>query len=138
MYQCLNKKKLDAGEYRLTDLQLASGVNKIRLQITDKQGKTTEQVFSLLNDQDLLKSGVSGYALEVGVPSYRSADSYHYDQSQALVSGHYKTGLSDRLTAETSFITDSKNIQIGLNVLMPTPIGSVKGRVSQLRMASNN
>lgn len=132
-----DKKKLDAGEYRLTDLQLASGVNKIRLQITDKQGKITEQVFSLLNDQNLLKSGVSGYALAVGVPSYRSADNYHYDKSKILVSGHYKTGLSDHLTAETSFITDGENIQTGLNVLMPTPIGSVRGRVSQLRMASN-
>ncbi len=132
-----DKKKLDAGEYSLTDLRLASGVNKIRLEITDKTGKTTEQSFSLLKDQNLLKSGTSAYALEVGVPSYRLAESYHYDRSAILVSGHYKTGLNDHLTAETSFLTDGKNIQVGINTLMPTPIGRVSGRLSQLKTSSN-
>ncbi len=132
-----DKKKLDAGEYSLTDLHLASGMNKIRLEITDKTGKTSEKSFSLLKDQNLLKQGTSAYALEVGVPSYRSAERYHYDRSAILVSGHYKTGLNDHVTAETSFLTDGKNIQVGGNALIPTPIGRISGRVSQLKTSTN-
>lgn len=132
-----DKKNLDAGEYNLTDLKLASGVNKIRLQITDKEGKSSEQSFSLLKDHALLASGSSAYALEVGVPSYRVGENIHYDKSAVLVSGHYKTGLSDYLTTDASFISDGKNLQVGIDALMPTPIGRVKGRISQLKTVSN-
>lgn len=132
-----DKKELSAGEYRLTDLNLSAGVNKIRLQITDKEGKTSEQLYSLLADQRLLTPGTSSYALEVGVPSYRSEDNYQYDKSAMLVSGYYKKGLSNQLTTEVSFISDGKNLQIGANALIPTPIGHINGRISQLNTISN-
>ena len=132
-----DKKKLDAGEYSLTDLRLEAGVNKVRLEITDEKGKQTEQLFSLLNDQSLLSSGTSSYAVQVGMPAYRLAQDYHYDRSTTLVSGHYKTGITEQLTADASFITDGKNIQVGVNALMPTEVGRLSGRVSQLRVASH-
>lgn len=126
-------KTLDAGEYQLTDLKLASGVNNIRLKITDNNGATSEQSFRLLNNQNILKAGASDYAMEVGVPSYRSNNKHHYDKSALIVSGHYKTGLSDHLTTDASIISDGKNHQIGINALVPTPIGSLSGRISQLK-----
>jgi outer membrane usher protein len=132
-----DKKKLAAGEYKLTDLNLVSGVNKIRLQITDKNGTTREQSFSLLKDQSLLASGRSSYAVEVGVPAYRLKDKHHYDTATLLVSGHYKAGLSDHLTADTSFISDGESLQIGINALTATPIGNINGRISQLKTAAN-
>ena len=132
-----DKKKLDAGEYNLTDLRLRSGVNKVRLLITDKTGKTTEKKFILLQDRSLLKSGEANYALEMGIPAQHSSKGYQYDASTVLVSGHYKTGLTDQLTADASFITDGKNIQVGVNALMPTSMGNISGRVSQLRTSSN-
>ncbi|MCK5897263.1 MAG: fimbria/pilus outer membrane usher protein, partial [Cocleimonas sp.] len=132
-----DKKKLDAGEYSLTDLRLEAGVNKVRLEITDEKGKQTEQLFSLLNDQSLLSSGTSSYAVQVGMPAYRLAQDYHYDRSTTLVSGHYKTGITEQLTADASFITDGKNIQVGVSALMPTEVGRLSGRVSQLRVASH-
>ena len=132
-----DKKKLDAGEYSLTDLRLEAGVNKIRLEIIDKKGKQTQQSFSLLKDQSLLTSGVSSYAVEVGIPAYRSEQEYHYDTSTALVSGHYKAGITEQLTTEASFITDGKSLQVGVNALIPTEVGRLSGRVSQLRTATN-
>jgi outer membrane usher protein len=132
-----DKKKLDAGEYSLTDLRLEAGVNKVRLEIIDKKGKQTQQFFSLLKDQSLLTSGASSYALQVGIPAYRLEQDYHYDTSTILVSGHYKTGITERLTADASFITDGKSIQMGVNALIPTEIGRLSGRVSQLRTDAN-
>ena len=132
-----DKKKLDAGEYNLTDLHLKSGVNKVRLLIIDKTGKTTEKKFTLLQDRSLLKSGEANYALGVGIPAQHSSKGYQYDTSTVLISGHYKTGLTDQLTADASFITDGKNIQLGVNALMPTSMGNISGRMSQLRTSSN-
>jgi outer membrane usher protein len=132
-----DKKQLDAGEYNLTDLHLESGVNKVRLQITDKTGKSTEKTFTLLQDRSLLKSGEAGYAVQIGIPAQHSTKGYQYDRSAILVSGHYKTGLTDQLTADTSFITDGKNIQVGVNAIIPTAIGNLSGRVSQLRTSTN-
>jgi outer membrane usher protein len=90
-----------------------------------------------LQDRSLLKSGEANYALQIGVPAQHSSSGYQYDTSAVLVSGHYKTGLTDQLTADASFITDGKNIQAGVNAMMPTPLGNISGRVSQLRTASN-
>ncbi len=132
-----DKKQLDAGEYNLTDLRLESGLNKVRLQITDKTGKTTEKIFTLLQDRSLLKSGETAYAVQIGVPAQHSTKGYQYDSSAVLVSGHYKTGITDQLTVDASFVTDGKNIQAGVNALIPTSIGNLGGRISQLSTNSN-
>ena len=132
-----DKKQLEAGEYNLTDLHLETGINKVRLKITDKTGKTIEKKFTVLQDRSLLKSGETNYALQVGVPAQHAASGYQYDTSAVLVSGHYKTGLTDQLTADASFITDGKNIQAGINATMPTPLGNISGRVSQLKTDTN-
>lgn len=129
-----DKKKLDAGEYTLVDLKLESGANKIRLEVKNKDGHRSEQRFSLFNDASLMSTGVSSYRVEVGKPTRYSNKGYRYDDSQAiLASGYYKKGLNNHITANGSFVSDGKSVQVGANAVVSTTAGTVTGRISTVK-----
>ncbi len=126
-------KKLDAGEYTLTDLHFESGANTIRLEITDKDGQRSEKEFSVLNDSRLLQPGISSYALEIGKPSYYANNEHQYDTDTTVVSGYYKQGINETVTASASFVGDKDNIQLGVNGLIATPIGGITAKVGAVK-----
>lgn len=92
--------RLRPGTYDLRDLALVSGSNRLRLEITDDTGARRTLEWTTFFDHQLLKSGASEWSIGGGVPSYFLDSERLYAEDRYAVSGTYRYGLTDRVTAE--------------------------------------
>lgn len=131
----VQRLRLRAGNYNLSDLPLATGANEIQLIITDDTGERRTLAFTTFFDGNLLKQGKSEWSLSGGIPSYFQDNERHYRDQEAFGSGFIRYGLTDSITGEAHVQGDQTVVMGGLGVFSATPWGflGVQGALSDGR-----
>ena len=116
---------LGAGRYLLKDLPLVSSANNdVEIRITAATGEQRTIAFPAFTDIDLLETGRTEFALNVGVP-YRDEDGVRvYDENKFNIMGFVRRGLSDTLTAGVSLEADNDLALVGGEISWASPIGT--------------
>lgn len=96
----IQRLRLRAGNYNLSDLPLGTGANEIQLVITDDTGERRTLAFTTFFDANLLKQGKTEWAISGGVPSYFEDNSRSYRDDQYFGSAFLRYGLTDEVTGE--------------------------------------
>ena len=122
--QLVRTLRLDPGSYNVRDLPFGQGSNDIRLSITDASGRRELLRYNLFVAQTQLATGLSEFALYVGVhaPGGASGPSYSSDYA---VTGFYRRGLSDYLTLGVNAQADKTTAMVGVEGVVSTSVGSV-------------
>ncbi|TRO95321.1 fimbrial biogenesis outer membrane usher protein [Glycocaulis profundi] len=118
--------RLRPGRYRLTDLPLrsASG-NDVQIELRYDTGEVEVLSFPAFFDLQLLRPGVSEFAVSGGV-SYRLVEGERrYDTDRPAISAFYRRGLSDTLTVGADIQADPDVALVGGQVLAATAFGTV-------------
>jgi outer membrane usher protein len=120
--------RLRAGNYNLSDLPLSTGANEVQLIISDDAGERRTLAFTTYFDGSLLGAGKSEWSLSGGVPSYFKDSERQYKTDQHFGTGFYRYGLTDQLTAESHAQADD-NVRLGgLGIFAMLPWGLVGGQ----------
>lgn len=125
--------RLRAGSYNLSDLPLATGANDVQLVITDDAGERRTIAFTTFFDGSLLGAGKSEWSLSGGTPSYLKDNERMYRTDEVFGTGFYRYGISDRVTGEAHLQADRDVVMSGLGVFSMTPWGlfGLQGAASQ-------
>lgn len=121
--QQVRRLQLAPGTYNLRDFPFTQGANDIRLDILDDAGRSLSYNFNVFIDQTQLAKGLSEFGLYAGVSNPLGPDGPVYS-GDWVMSGYYRRGLTNYLTAGVNFQADD-NIQMGgAEALWGTPIGT--------------
>lgn len=91
------KVRLAPGRYDLNDLPLTTGENDVQITATYVNGEQENFSFSTFYNSQLLETGRSDFAINVGYPSTFNDFRYQYN-SRLLATGYYEYGISDNFT----------------------------------------
>ena len=129
----VQRLRLRAGNYNISDLPLATGANEIQLIITDDTGERRTLAFTTFFDGNLLKQGKAEWSLSGGVPSYFEDNDRQYRRDEHFASGFLRYGLTDAITGETHVQGDNDVIMGGAGLFTATPWGffGVSGALSR-------
>ncbi len=95
---------LQPGIHLLSDFPLISGLNHVKIKITDIFGAHEEINFDDFHYYELLKEGISTFGISAGVISGKSADNkIEYEQEQKVFSANYNYGITKNLTFNNGF-----------------------------------
>ena len=119
----VQRLRLRAGNYNLSDLPLSVGANEVQLIITDDTGERRTLAFTTFFDGTLLAKGKSEWSLAGGLPSTFSDNERDYITDDYFATGFYRYGLTDQVTAEGHMQGDSHVIMGGLGIFTVTPWG---------------
>ncbi len=128
----VNRLSAPAGPVNLEDFPLFSGLNEVRLKITDDTGRVEWVDLNLLYDVQLLGRGKQQFAYQAGAPSRRYRRDRVYDSKNAAFSGYHRLGLTDRFTLGANLQVD-RNIVMGggdLTFLTPAGLFTLEGAAS--------
>lgn len=124
--QFIRELRLSSGRYSLTDLPLrTSAGNDVTLEILYDTGEIERVVFSAFYDFNLLKKGISEFAVNAGPRSEIRGGRREYDADNFAFSGFYRLGASDRLTFGGNAQLDKDLLNIGAETLYATSLGSL-------------
>ena len=151
----VRRLRLGPGIYNLSDLPLQAGANDIKLVIEDDTGAKQTLEFTAFSGFELLAPGVSEWSAGAGVKSldtgivdlanpviasgttivtktsshsfYGQRD-YYFDQP--AVTGFYKQGITDALTARGDLQADDRVAMAGGGLSTQTKFGMVAGQLS--------
>lgn len=129
----VQKLRLRAGTYQLSDLPLGTGANDVELRITDDTGQETRRRYTAFFDGTLLAAGKNEWSISAGVPSYFRDNERDYHDGDYLATGFYRQGITDALTGEVHAQADKEVIMGGTGVFAMLPWGIVgaEGAISQ-------
>ncbi len=116
---------LPAGHYSLSDFPVVDGVNDVHLLITDASGHVEAHTLSIFTSDNLLKSGVSAFAWNLGVPSTVTNGRIWYGHNLTF-SGFDSYGLSDTLTVGGNVQGDADQQMAGATTVYQTAAGNVQ------------
>lgn len=127
--------ELPAGRHNVRDFPFSTGLNNIKLEIIDDQGRTETKTFSLLLTSQLLKVGEYDISYSMGVPSQEINGVIEYNSSNPTASFSHRYGLFQALTVGANTQFDQNQNISGLEFLFPTKIGyfSLNPAVSTLK-----
>ncbi len=114
---------LPAGRHNLRDFPFASGLNDLRLEITDDTGRTETKTYSYFSNNTLLKPGLNEISYAVGSPSEDIAGERKYDSKNTIVSASHRIGVTQSLTLGANVQRDPTQTVVGLDTLFSTKIG---------------
>lgn len=134
----VQRLNLKPGIYTMRDLPLATGANNIELNIVDDLGGQSTLNMSAYSDAALLAPGVNEWAFSAGVPSYLIDNQRAYADSQMMVTGYFRYGLTDNVTASANLQGDRNVVMGGLGFDVGTAIGlfGVHGAASASKAGS--
>jgi outer membrane usher protein len=116
--------KLPAGRHDLRNLNLNTGLNNVRLVITDNLGRQEIINFSVAFDFDLLASNVQEFAYALGFPADRDRGGRSYDFDRPTLSIFYRAGLTNNFTLGGYFQGDLNEQLVGVESIWATPLGN--------------
>lgn len=91
-------RALEPGAFRISDLPLAAGQNRVQVMLTDPSGRRVAQTLPLYQTPDLLARGRTQFSLAAGFERQDyAAESNQY--GAGFLAGHVEHGISDRITA---------------------------------------
>ncbi|CAE6869219.1 hypothetical protein R69746_08297 [Paraburkholderia aspalathi] len=120
--------QVPAGPFQLNTTPNISGAGNAQVVLTDSLGRATTLNFSLYDEQQLLKQGLSDWSAELGVVRENyglTSFSYGHD---LLGSGTWRFGVSDHLTVEAHAEATSRLINGGSGAALL--LGNAGGVVS--------
>ena len=151
----VRRLRLGPGIYNLSDLPLQAGANDIKLVIEDDTGAKQTLDFTAFSGFELLAPGVSEWSAGAGVKSLdtgivdlanpviasgttimtkTSSHSFYgqrdYYLNQPAVTGFYKRGITDALTARGDLQADDRVAMAGGGLSTQTKFGMVAGQLS--------
>lgn len=121
--------RLEAGTYDIRDFPFAQGANDVRMVIRDDAGRETSINFSLNFDRTLLAEGLAEFGLFAGTETDTGTDGLSYSDRVA-VSGFYRRGMSETVTAGTNFRYSDGDGVVGAEVIWASPVGAIGGDVA--------
>ncbi len=117
--------RLAAGRYTLQDLPLrSSSGNDIRLIINYDSGETEQLLFDAFYDLDLLLKGTSEFATSIGIRNLFVNGKRDYEKDRPILSTFYRRGVSDTFSLGINAQAENNYVNIGLEGLLTTRIGS--------------
>ncbi len=119
----VQRLRLRAGNYNISDLPLTTGANDVELVITDEAGERRTMSFTTFYDGSLLGAGKSEWSLSGGTPSYLRDNERMYRTDEMFGTGFYRYGISDRVTGEAHLQADRDVVMGGVGVFSMTPWG---------------
>jgi outer membrane usher protein len=123
--QFLRELRLRPGRYALSDLPLRSAAgNDVVLEIEYDSGDTDRVIFSAFYDFNLLQKGVTDFSFSVGPVSRLKDGGRDYDFDDVAISGFYRKGWTDRLTAGVSVQASSDLANVGAESFYTTNLGT--------------
>ena len=121
----VQKLRLRAGTYNLSDLPLGTGANDVELRITDDTGALSTRAYTTFFDGNLLGAGKSEWSVSAGLPSYYRDDARAYRSEDFVATGFYRQGLTDQVTGEAHVQADKQIVMGGAGVFAMLPWGLV-------------
>lgn len=121
-----------AGPVRLEDFPLFSGLNEVRLKITDDTGRVEWVNLSMLYDVQLLGQGLHQFAYQAGAPSRRFGNDRIYDSRNVAFTGFHRYGVSDLVTVGANLQGDRSIVMGGGDFSFLTAAGlfTIEGAAS--------
>ncbi len=117
--------RLEAGPQDIRDLPLKTGINDIRLEITDDLGQTETLNFSTGVAGELLAEGVHQFAYSAGFPTIEQQPFKSYDLSRPTLSLFHRVGLTPNLTLGGYLQGDTTQQMVGTDGTWATKIGNL-------------
>ncbi len=115
--------RLPAGNYRIEDITAQLGATDVRIVVEDDSGLRQEFDFSLFSDLSLLEAGLDEFDLSAGLLADYADGKPRYDGGGYAVSGFYRRGLTETLTAGVEAQADDQVYQLGAGLVQATPLG---------------
>jgi outer membrane usher protein len=120
----VQRLRLAPGRYNLQDFPLSTGTNDVSLRILDDLGQERFLNFTLFSAPQLLESGLSEFAVNIGVLSDFNLDG-GFDYSDDIIgTGFYRWGLTDQITPEFGLQISEKIQNATFGAVLATPIGA--------------
>lgn len=129
---------LGPGTYTVNDLPLANGANDFRLRIVDAYGQESRVDVPIYTGHSLLAQGLREFGLIAGVPSVQVLGAPSYDVDNSLISGFYRTGLSETVTLGLAGEVAAKSWIIGTQSALATQLGNFVLNFSAGRVSGGN
>ncbi|MGY6661036.1 MAG: fimbria/pilus outer membrane usher protein [Glycocaulis sp.] len=118
--------RLQPGRYRLTDLPLRSAAgNDVQIEIRYDTGEVELLSFPAFFDLQLLRPGISEFAVSAGITYRLEARERRYDTDRPAISAFYRRGITDFLTLGADVQADRDITLAGGQVLVATSFGTV-------------
>ena len=114
---------LEPGEHDISDFPFSTGLNNVRIEITDILGNKRTIDFDEFNFTELLKRDVSTYGLSVGVVSKKTPDGSLTYGDVPVVSAYYNYGLIDGLTLRSGVQFSDQISSYGGELLLGSNFG---------------
>jgi outer membrane usher protein len=114
---------LQAGEYDLDDLPLASGTNNVQLRLRDQFGKEEEINFAILHNRILLDSGISEWTIAAGLRANAGLLAPVYDEEAPVAIAEYRRGLHESITGSLSAQSSDSAALVGGSLLSQMTYG---------------
>ena len=105
-----------AGNFDINQLPVVNGQGDVSMVVKDVLGRETVQTFSFYGSQELLRSGLTSYALEAGalrIDAY-TADDHYADGFASLA---VRQGLTDTVTGEFRAAASQAVQELGVGVV---------------------
>lgn len=106
--------QLDAGTYDLTDLPMTAGANDVQIVVQDQAGDRQVIDFDFFSDADLLAPGISEFDFQAGIRAPFANGKRDYQSSQAVATGYYRRGITNRFTGGVNFQLAERAQQAGV------------------------
>lgn len=115
---------LDSGTHNLYDLNIPTGLNRVKLKVIQESGKIEYIEFNDFDYSELYKEGVSRFGMGVGIESKRdSSDQIAYDKEEKFASLYGEYGVNSFLTLKASTELKSDYQSLMIEPIVGTPIG---------------
>ena len=120
LVQMLN---LPAGRHNLRDFPFASGLNDLRIELTDESGRTETKTYTYFSNNTLFMPGLDELSYAVGSPWSDLSGEREYDSGQTTVSGFHRFGVNQHFTVGANIQRDPAQSVFGMDSLLSTKIG---------------
>jgi outer membrane usher protein len=119
----LRRVELAPGNYDLRDFPFTQGASDVRLVVRDASGRSETVRFDLYFDQAQLAPGIDEFGLFAGVyaPPGMTGPIYSDDPT---ITGHYRRGITDRLTLGGNLQADAQGQMAGVQMLLSGMLGT--------------
>ncbi len=116
--------RLERGQYDVRDFNFASGLNKIEIYVVDDYGRRLIASFSQFFNFNLLDPGLSEFGFYAGVPQLRNDDGLITYSGSPTVTGYYRRGITQTLTAGADFQADKHQAMAGVSAGWASKFGT--------------
>ncbi|SFV54430.1 Outer membrane protein [hydrothermal vent metagenome] len=118
-----NALNLIEGTHNLYDLNLPSGLNRVKLKIIEDGGKIEYLEFNDFSYSEILEKGVMRYGAGVGIESKLESHEWEYQKDKKVASAYVEYGLFDSITVESGVQTAEDYLAGDLELLIGTNFG---------------